>query len=466
MILEKVTKKDKNVVEMEITVPADEFEKAVEAAYRKNVGKMTIPGFRKGKAPRKIIEKMYGSDVFYDDAINSVFPSAYEDAVKEAGIEPVDRPDAEPISNDESGFKIKVNVTVKPEVTVKEYKGIKVEKPSVKVTAEDIENELKSYQKNQARMIDVDDDDVTKDGDNVVFDFEGFVDGVPFDGGKAEKYDLKLGSGQFIPGFEDQMIGRKAGDEFSVNVTFPEDYHAEELKGKAAEFKCKLHDIKREELPAIDDELAKDVSDFDTLDELKADIEKKVTERKQASADSTVSNRLYDKLAELCEADIPDCMYENEVNSSMQQFANRMASQGISMDQYMQFTGQTAESMRTVFRANAERDVKIRLALEKIAEQEGIIIDQADIDAEYKKFADEMKVEVERIVSDYATENISKDLSLQKAFDLVKANAEITEEAEKTEKAEKAAKAPRKRKKKEPEPEAAAAPAEEPEKAE
>lgn len=428
MILEKVTKEDKNIVEMEITVPADEFEKAVEAAFRKNVGKMTIPGFRKGKAPRKIIEKMYGKDVFYDDAINSVFPSAYEDAVKEAGIEPVDRPDAEPISNDESGFKIRVKVTVKPEVSVKEYKGIKVEKPSVEVTAEDIENELKNYQKRQARMIDVDDDDVTKNGDKVVFDFEGFVDGVPFEGGKAEKYNLTLGSGQFIPGFEDQMIGRKAGDEFSVNVTFPEDYHAEDLKGKAAEFKCKLHDIKREELPEIDDELAKDVSDFDTLDELRADIEKKVSERKQAAADSTVSNRIYDKIAELCEADIPECMFENEVNSSMQQFANRMSSQGINMQQYMQFTGQTPESMRSAFRANAERDVKIRLALEKIAELEGVIIDQAEIDAEYKKFAEEMKVDAETIVSDYATENISKDLSLQKAFELVKANADITEE--------------------------------------
>ena len=428
MILEKVTKEEKNIVEMEITVPADEFEKAVEAAYKKNVGKMTIPGFRKGKAPRKMIEKMYGSDVFYDDAINAVFPQAYEDAIKEAGITPVDRPDAEPISNDENGFKIKVKVTVKPEVSVKEYKGLKVEKPAVAVTAEDIENELRGYQKRQARMIDVADDDVTKEGDKVVFDFEGFVDGVAFEGGKAEKYNLTLGSGQFIPGFEDQMIGKKAGDEFSVNVTFPEEYHAEDLKGKAAEFKCKLHDIKREELPEIDDELAKDVSDFDTLDELKADIEKKVGERKQAAAESTVSNKIYDMVAELCEADIPECMFENEVDSSMQQFANRMASQGINMQQYMQITGQTVETMRAAFRVNAERDVKIRLALEKIAEIEGIIIDQADIDAEYAKFAEEMKVDVEQLVSDYATENIAKDLSLQKAFDLVKANAEVTEE--------------------------------------
>ena len=437
MILEKVSKEEKNTVEMEITVPAEEFEKAVEASYRKNVGKVSVPGFRKGKAPRKMIEKMYGKEVFYDDAFEALFPAAYEDAVKEAGIEPVDRPNAEPVFDEEKGLTFKVKVTVKPEVSVKEYKGLKVEKPSVKVTPEDVENELKSYQKRQARVIDVEDDDVTKEGDKVVFDFEGFVDGTPFDGGKAEKYNLTLGSGQFIPGFEDQMIGRKAGDEFSVNVTFPEEYHAEDLKGKAAEFKCKLHDIKREELPEIDDELAKDVSDFDTLDELKADIEKKVAERKQSAAESTVSNRLYDMVAELCEADIPECMFESEVDSALNQFASRMSSQGISMDQYMKITGQTAESMRKAFRANAERDVKIRLALEKIAELEGIVISQEEIDEEYKKFADEMKVEMKDIVSDYATLNISKDLSLQKAFELVKANADITEEAEKpAEKAE------------------------------
>ena len=435
MILEKVTKEEKNVVEMEISVPADEFEKAVENAYRKNVGKIAVPGFRKGKAPRKMIEKMYGKEVFYDDAFEAVFPAAYEDAVKEAGINPVDRPSAEPVFDDEKGLLFKVKVTVKPEVSVKEYKGLKVEKPAVNVTPEDIENELKSYQKRQARVIDVEDDDVTKDGDRVVFDFEGFVDGVPFEGGKAEKYNLTLGSGQFIPGFEDQMIGRKAGDEFSVNVTFPEEYHAEDLKGKAAEFKCKLHDIKREELPEIDDELAKDVSDFDTLDELKADIEKKVAERKEKAADSEVSNKLYEMIADLCEADIPECMFESETDTAFNQFASRMASQGISMEQYMQITGQTAESMRKAFRANADRDVKIRLALEKIAELEGIVISQEEIDEEYKKFADEMKVEMKDIVSDYATQNISKDLTIQKAFELVKANAEITEKAE--EKAEK-----------------------------
>lgn len=431
MILEKVTKEEKNVVEMEISVPAEEFEKAVNDSYKKNVGKIAVPGFRKGKAPRKMIEKMYGKEVFYDDAFEAIFPAAYEDAVKEAAIVPVDRPSAEPIFDDEKGLIFKVKVTVKPEVSVKEYKGLKVEKPAVNVTPEDVENELKTYQKRQARLIDVEDDDVTKNGDKVVFDFEGFVDGKPFEGGKAEKYNLTLGSGQFIPGFEDQMTGRKAGDEFSVNVTFPEDYHAEDLKGKAAEFKCKLHDIKREELPAIDDELAKDVSDFDTLDELKADIEKKVAERKQKAADNEVSSKLYDMIADLCEADIPECMFESEADAAYNQFASRMASQGLTMDQYMKFTGQTKDSMRKAFRANADRDVKIRLALEKIAELEGIVISQEEIDDEYKKFADEMKVEMKDIVSDYATENISKDLTIQKAFELVKANAEITEKAEK-----------------------------------
>lgn len=428
MILEKVTKEEKNTVKMEMTIPADEFEKAVQKAYKANVGKMTVPGFRRGKAPRKIIEKMYGSDIFYDDAINDVVPVAYEDAVKESKIEPVGEPKIEIISNDENGFKFSLQVIVKPEVSVKDYKGLKVEKPAVNVTAEDVENELKSYQKRQARTIDVEDDDVTVNGDKVVFDFEGFVDGVAFEGGKAEKYTLTLGSGQFIPGFEDQMLGKKAGDEFVVNVTFPEDYHAEELKGKAAEFKCKLHDIKREELPAIDDELAKDVSEFDTLDELKTDIEKKVAERKQASAENTVSNKLYDMIADLCQAEIPDCMIDREVDMQMRQFANRMASQGIGLEQYMQLTGQTVESMRGALKVTAERDVKIRLVLEKIAELEGVIIDQEEIDAEYNKFATEMNTTVDQLVSDYATETISKDLALQKAFDLVRANAEITEE--------------------------------------
>jgi len=449
MILDKVTKEEKNTVEMEITVPADEFEQAVEKAYKKNVGKMQIPGFRKGKAPRKMIEKMYGKEVFYDDAMNDVFPAAYEAAIKEAGIEPVDRPDAEPTSVDENGLKLKVKVTVKPEVSIKDYKGIKVSKPAVKVTAADVESELKNYQKRQARTVDVEEDALTQNGDKVVFDFEGFVDGVPFEGGKAEKYNLTLGSGQFIPGFEDQMIGKKAGDEFSVNVTFPEDYHSEELKGKPAEFKIKLHDIKREELPAIDDELAKDVSDFDTLDEFKADIEKKLTERKQQSADAEASNKLYDKLTELLEADIPECMFEQEVNASLQSFEQRMMSQGINMQQYMQITGQTIDNMKAAFRVNAERDVKVRLALEKIAQLEGVIVEQADIDAEYKKFAEEMKIDVEKLVSDYATENITRDLALTKAFELVKNNAEITEEIEAEAKPEEPKKPKRTKKEKE-----------------
>ena len=432
MILEKVTKEEKNTVEMEITVPADEFEKAVEAAYKKNVGKMTIPGFRKGKAPRKMIEKMYGSDIFYDDAINAVFPQAYEDAVKEAGITPVDRPDAEPISNDENGFKIKVKVTVKPEVSVKDYKGLKVEKPAVAVTAEDIENELKGYQKRQGRMIDVADDDVTKDGDKVVFDFEGFVDGVAFEGGKAEKYTLTLGSGQFIPGFEDQMIGKKAGDEFSVNVTFPEEYHAEELKGKAAEFKCKLHDIKREELPAIDDELAKDVSDFDTLDELKADIEKKVGERKQAAAESTVSNKIYDMVADLCEADIPDCMFENEVDASMQQFANRMASQGINMQQYMQITGTTPAQLKEQVREEAINRIETQLVLETIAKLEGITISDEELDAELAKMAEMYKMEFEQLASYMGAEEkeaMRKDMAEQKTVEFIMASVKYRAKA-------------------------------------
>ena len=429
MILDKVTKEEKNIVTLEITVPADEFEAAVDKVFKKNAGKMEIPGFRKGKAPRRMIEKMYGKEIFYDDAANEVFPAAYDAAVKEAGIEPVDRAEVDPVSIDENGFKFIAKVTVKPEVNVASYKGIKAEKPSVKVTEEDVNNELESYRQRQARMVDVEDDALSENGDTVNFDFEGFVDGVPFEGGKAEKYSLKLGSGQFIPGFEEQMVGKKAGDEFSVNVTFPEEYHAEELKGKAAEFKIKLHDIKRQELPELDDEFAKDVSDFDTLDEFKADLEKKIAERKETAAERAVEEKLYDAVAELCEADIPECMYENEINASLEQFERRMMSQGINMQQYMQITGQSLESMREAMRPNAERDVKIRLALEKIASIEGIIIEQSEIDEEYEKFAKQMNMEAEKLKNDYVTENIMKDLSLQKAFELVKSNAEIVEEA-------------------------------------
>ncbi|MBQ5821136.1 MAG: trigger factor [Clostridia bacterium] len=417
---------EKNVVELEISVPADEFEVAVQASYRKNVGKVNIPGFRRGKAPRRIVEKMYGEGFFWNDAVDALYPAAYEAAVKEAAIVPVDRADIEITEiGADKGFTFKAKVTVKPEVSVKEYKGLKVEKPSTEVTEDDIANEIAGYQRRNSRMIDVDDRAAELD-DSVTFDFEGFVNGEAFEGGKATDFQLKLGSGQFIPGFEDQMVGKKIDEEFTVNVTFPEEYHAEELKGKPAEFKCCIHKIQKEELPEVDDEFVKDISDFDTLEAFKEDVAKKIAERKEAEADREVGDKLAEMIADLVEAEIPECMFENEINASLNDFAQRMTSQGMNMEQYMQITGTKMEDLRNMFAKRAQTDVKLRLALEKIAELEGVVISDEDVNAEYEKFSKEMQVPVERIKSDAVTENIIKELANAKAFECVKAHAEMT----------------------------------------
>ena len=417
---------EKNVVELEISVPADEFEAAVQASYRKNVGKVNIPGFRRGKAPRRIVEKMYGEGFFWNDAVDALYPAAYEAAVKEAAIVPVDRADIEITEiGADKGFTFKAKVTVKPEVSVKEYKGLKVEKPSTEVTEDDIANEIAGYQRRNSRMIDVDDRAAELD-DSVTFDFEGFVNGEAFEGGKATDFQLKLGSGQFIPGFEDQMVGKKIDEEFTVNVTFPEEYHAEELKGKPAEFKCCIHKIQKEELPEVDDEFVKDISDFDTLEAFKEDVAKKIAERKEADADREVGDKLAEMIADLVEAEIPECMFENEINASLNDFAQRMTSQGMNMEQYMQITGTKMEDLRNMFAKRAQTDVKLRLALEKIAELEGVVISDEDVNAEYEKFSKEMQVPVERIKSDAVTENIIKELANAKAFECVKAHAEMT----------------------------------------
>ena len=431
MKLVNKTEVEKNVVELEISVPADEFEVAVQASYRKNAGKVNVPGFRRGKAPRKIVEKMYGEGFFWNDAVDALYPDAYEAAVKEAGITPVDRANIEitEIAADK-GFTFKAKVTVKPEVNVKEYKGLKVEKPATDVTEDDIANEIAGYQRRNSRMIDVDDRAAELD-DTVTFDFEGFTDGKAFEGGKATDYTLKLGSGQFIPGFEDQMVGKKIDEEFTVNVTFPEEYHADELKGQPAEFKCCIHKIQKEELPEVDDEFVKDISDFDTLDAFKEDLSKKIAERKEAEAERVVSDKLAEAIADLVEADIPQCMFENEINASLNDFAQRMASQGMNMEQYMQITGAKMEDLRNMFAGRAQVDVKLRLALEKIAELEGVVISDEDVNAEYEKFSKEMQVPVERIKSDAVTENIIKELANAKAFECVKAHAEMVAEGKK-----------------------------------
>lgn len=429
MILEKVTDTEKNQVQLDVAIPAEDFEAAVEASYKKNIRKMNVPGFRAGKAPRKMVEKLYGESVFWDDAVNALYPEAYDAAVREAKIDPVDRPEIEITEINAQGFKFTAKVTIKPVVEVKEYKGLKVEQTSTDVTDEDLDKEVNGYLSRNARIIDVE-GRATKMGDSVVFDFEGFVDDVPFDGGKAEGFTLKLGSGQFIPGFEEQMVDKNVGDEFDVNVTFPEDYHEETLKGKPAVFKIKLHNIKEEELPTLDDDFVKDVSDFDTVDAFKEDLKTKIKERKEHQADHELRHTLSDMIADLVVADIPECMFENETDSAMQNFAHRLSSQGISLEQYAQFTGSDMNSMRAMFKDTAIRDVKLRLALEKIAELEQIAVSDEEVEEEYKKLAAGIKSEVAKIKSDYVTESIIKDLRVEKAFECVRNNAEISVKAE------------------------------------
>ncbi|PWM45895.1 MAG: trigger factor [Clostridiales bacterium] len=444
MKLEKVNKIATNTVELLISISGEEFEKALETAYKKNVSKMTVPGFRKGHAPRKMLEKMYGEAMFNEDALNDILPGAYYKAVEESKINPCDRPDFDfPDLDkiDRNGFSFTAKVTVMPEIAIKDYKGIKAEKISNEVTDNEVEEELARYQQRQSRLVDVE-GRKTENGDTVVFDFEGFVDGVAFDGGKAENYSLKLGSGQFIPGFEEQMVGYDADSEFSVNVKFPEDYHSEDLKGKDAEFKIKLHAIKKEELPALDDEFAKDVSEFDTLDEFKADIIKKLQERKDSAVENDVYEKLTNAVVDLVEGEIPECLYTQEADNQLHDFEHRLSSQGLTLEGYLKYTGQDVESIKAMFRPNAEKQVKLRFALEKIAELENVIVEESDIDEQYKKLAEAYKIEdVEKVKNAETTEYITKDLSLQKAYEFVKANAVLTEEKKKAPAKKPAAKA-------------------------
>lgn len=427
MKLEKINRKEHNVVELEITVEAAVFEQACEEAYRKQVVRMEIPGFRKGKAPRKMIEKMYGEGIFFEEAANALYPDAYEAAVKEAGIEPVDRANIDVVDlGAGKDFRFTATVTVKPDVTVGEYKGLTIEKISTAVTDADVENELKHYQERQSRLVTVEGRKSEND-DTLVFDFEGFVDGKAFDGGKAENYSLKLGSGQFIPGFEEQLVGHEPGDEFSVFVKFPEEYTAD-LKGKDAEFKIKVHEIKKEELPELNDDFAKDVSEFDTLEAFKADLKEKLQARRNADADADADYKLSAAIAGLVEGDIPACMYDEEIDLNMKNFERRLMTQGLSLQKYAELTGQDLSKMRDAFRPNAEMSVKVRLALEKIASAEGIIVDSDEIDKAYENLAAASQKKVEEIRCDYLTTNITKDLVIDKAYECVKSNAVFTEE--------------------------------------
>ena len=421
MKLTNVEKKEKNQVVLSITVEADVFEAACEKSYRKNAHSINIQGFRKGKAPRKIIEKLYGPEIFYDDAMNACIPDAYEAAVEEAGLKVVSQPSITDVDVKDGEFVFTAVVYVKPEVSVKDYKGIEAEKDEAVVTAEEVEVELTRMQDRNARQVSVERE--AKKGDIVNLDFEGFADGVAFEGGKGEKFDLELGSGMFIPGFEEQLEGKKAGDECDVDVVFPETYQEKTLAGKPAVFKCRINEVKENQKPALDDEFAKDVSEFDTLADLKADIEKKQQESKTASADNAFQERVMDKVIENLEADIPEAMVETQLDRVAEDFSYRLAMQGMEFESYLKMTGMTKEQFRQVFKPQALRQVKIRLALEKIAELEGLEVTDEDLNAEFAKLAENNKMDVEKVKELLSAEDLKGDMLCQKANDFVIANA-------------------------------------------
>lgn len=414
-----------NTAEVEFKSSAEEFEAAIQTAFLKKRKNITVPGFRKGKATRKMIETHYGEGVFYDDAINTLYRENIDNVIKEAGLEVVDMSNIEVTSvSTEDGVSFKAVFTTKPEVNISDYKGLKATKVVKTITDEDVEGELKNRQDRNARIIDVT-DRAAQNGDTVTIDFNGFIDDKEFEGGKAEKFNLVLGSGQFIPGFEDQVIGHSIGENFEVNVTFPEEYPADELKGKPAVFKCLIHEIKGKELPELDDEFAKDISEFDTLDELKADIKSKLEKDAQQAADNQVETDLNNALIDKLEGEIPGAMYENRISEMVRDWEYRNKFQGITVKDFLNYTGQTMEQFRENFREPAEKQIKLRLALEKIAQLENITATDEELEKHYNDLAEEHKMDVEKVKQIISAESLGDDIKVEKAFDLVKESAEI-----------------------------------------
>ncbi len=418
----QVEKLEKNMAKLTIEASAEDFEKAIQKVYLKARGKINIPGFRKGKAPRKLIEKMYGTGVFYEDAANDLIPTAYAEALKDCDLEIVSRPEIN-VTQIEAGkpFIFTAEVAVKPEVTLGEYKGVEVEKSDVEVTEEDINKEVDKERENNSRTIDVDDRAV-ESGDIIKLDFDGSVDGVPFEGGKAENYTLTIGSGSFIPGFEDQLIGTKIGEEKDVTVTFPEDYHEKSLAGKEAVFKCKVNAISVKELPEADDEFASEVSEFETLAEYKEDIKKKLTEKKEKAARAKKEAQAIEKAVENATMEIPDAMIDTQVQSMMEDFARRMQSQGLSLEQYFQFTGMDVKKMHDQMKPEALKRIQNSLVLEAVAKAENIEISDEKVDEEIAKMAEAYKMEVEKLkdlIGESEKDQMKKDLAVQAAADLI-----------------------------------------------
>ncbi len=420
----KCEKTEKAAYALEFSVDKATFEAGISKVYRKQVKNINIPGFRKGKAPRSIIERMYGKEVFYEDAANELLPAAYEAALTEANITPVGAAQFELVSMDENGIVYSAVVPVKPLVEIEGYKGIEAAKDVTPVSDVEVDNEIKVIRERNARETEIEDETPAAMGDSVKIDFEGFVDGVAFDGGKGEDYNLKLGSGSFIPGFEEQVAEHKIGDQFDVNVTFPETYHAAELAGKAATFKVTVKAITKIELPELDDDFAKDVSEFDTMAEYRADIEAKILKRHTDAAEVTFEEAIIKALTEkLGGEEIPEGMFETEQENQLRDFDNRLRMQGLDLGTYMKYTGATLDQMREQFRPQAENFVKVRLALEKIAELENIEVSDEEIEAEYSRLAEAYKMGVDEIKGMVPADSLTIDLKVKKAMDVVKENA-------------------------------------------
>ena len=432
-----------NRYELEITVDGEKFREAIKAAYQKNAKKINVPGFRKGKAPYAMVEKMYGAEVFFEDALDLIYGEVVEQAIEESGLKVInDKMDFDMVSiSKEDGVDFKVTLTTYPEIEIGTYKGLKAEKVIAKVDDAEVDAQVSAMADRNARMVAVE-GRAAEMGDTAVIDFEGFKDGVPFDCGKAEGHSYELGSGLFIPGFEDQIVDHNIGDEFDIDVTFPEEYGAEELAGKPVVFKIKLHELKKRELPVIDDEFAKDVSEFDTLDELKADLKAKALERKQKAADEEVENDLVAQIVDSIKGEIPEAMFENRLNQSVEEFAYRLQSQGLDLQTYLKYTNSTIDDFKASFRPQAEGQVKFRLALEKIVELEKIEATEEDINAQIEKMAADYNMTADQIKAAVPASEIGKDLAVGKAIDFIKENAVITEVEAKTEKQEKPAKKP------------------------
>ena len=428
MSLKETKKVATNRYELEIIVEGERFREAITQAYNKNADKISIPGFRKGKAPFKFVEKYYGSEVFFEDALDLIYAEVVEEAINESGLKVInDKMDFDMVSiSKEDGVDFKVTLTTYPEIEIGEYKGLTAEKAKATVKAAEVNEQLKGMQERNARMISVE-DRAAKKGDTAVIDFEGFLDGVAFEGGKAEGHNLELGSGQFIPGFEEQIIGHKIGEEFDIDVTFPEEYGAEDLAGKAVVFKIKLHEIKVKELPELDDEFAKDVSEFDTLAELKADLKAKTLKRKETAIEEEFENALVSQIVDSIKGEIPEAMFENQLNQSVNEFAYRLQSQGLDMDTYLKYSGTSLEDFKKTFRPQAEGQVKFRLALEKIVELENITATEEELDAEFAKLAEQYGMDVETIKKSVPAEELGKDVAVGKAIDLIKSSAVAVE---------------------------------------